>query len=399
MITEGGAKARIPLTFWSLDICLHTTASRRIESQMLPTGPIDCDIHPAVPGLAALMPHLPEPWAEILTQRGMHELDSTAYPANAPITARPDWRSKESISGRVYQNSAEVKAGINLQELTTQALDPWQTSVAICNCLYGAYLVHSEDMAAAIAQAINGWLAREWLDREPRLRASIVLPLQSPELSVAEIERWAGDRRFVQVLLPVLTDEPLGRRRYWPIYEAAERHGLAVGIHAGSMYRHPPTVIGWPTYYTEDYVAQAQAFQGALASLICEGVFDRFPTLKVVLIESGFTWMPASIWRLNKYWQGLRWEVPWLKRRPSEVVEEHVRFTLQPVDGPPHPDQLGRFMDHMGSDRLLLFSTDYPHWQFDGTDAVPEGLSPDLVKKIGRDNPLETYKRLQEVSP
>ena len=109
-----------------------------------------------------------------------------------------------------------------------------------------------------------------------------------------EIERVAADRRFVQVLLLVMHDMPLGKRHYWPIYAAAERHGLPIGIHAGSAYRHPVTPLGWPTYYTEDYAAQAPAFQQALSSLICEGVFTKFPELKVVLIESGFTWLPGA---------------------------------------------------------------------------------------------------------
>jgi len=76
-------------------------------------------------------------------------------------------------------------------------------------------------------------------------------------------------------------DMPLGKRHYWPIYAAAERHGLPVGIHAGSPIVTPVTPLGWPTYYTEDYAAQAAAFQAALSSLICEGVFTKFPELKV----------------------------------------------------------------------------------------------------------------------
>ena len=57
----------------------------------------------------------------------------------------------------------------------------------------------------------------------------------------------AGDRRFVQVLMLVMGEMPLGRRQYWPIYAAAERHGLPIGIHAGSSYRHPLTPVGWPS--------------------------------------------------------------------------------------------------------------------------------------------------------
>jgi predicted TIM-barrel fold metal-dependent hydrolase len=190
----------------------------------------------------------------------------------------------------------------------------------------------------------------------------------------------------------------LGRRHHWPIYAAAERHGLPVAVHAGSGYRHPVTAVGWPSYYSEDYNAQAQAFQSQLASLITEGVFQKHPNLKMVMLESGFTWLPPFLWRLQKYWKGTRIEIPWVDRPPFDIVREHVRFSLQPLDGPPDPDDLERLMDHMGSDELLLFSTDYPHWQFDGTDALPRGLPEGLVRKILVDNPLQTYSRLKETA-
>ena len=183
-------------------------------------------------------------------------------------------------------------------------------------------LLFSEDMGAGFARAVNDWMAAEWLDKEPRLRASIVVPMQNAELAVEEINRVAPDRRFVQILLLVMHDHPLGKRHYWPIYAAAEKHGLPVGIHAGSAYRHPVTPLGWPTYYTEDYAAQAQAFQAALSSLVCEGVFTKFPDLKVVLLESGFTWLPAHLWRLTKFWRGLRMEVPWVDRAPTDIVRQ-----------------------------------------------------------------------------
>jgi predicted TIM-barrel fold metal-dependent hydrolase len=277
-----------------------------------------------------------------------------------------------------------------------QALAPFATKFAICNCLYGVQLLFSEDMAVVFARAVNDWIRAEWLDREPRLRASIVVPVQNPELAAEEIDRCAADKRFVQILMMVSGEVPLGRRTLWPIYAAAERHGLPVGIHAGGGYRHPVTPVGWTSYYTEDYANQAVAFQSGLTSMVCEGVFTKFPQLRVVLIESGFTWLPGFLWRLTKYWHGLRMEIPWVDRSPTEIVRDAVRFTLQPVDAPPEPDQFERLLDHMGSDELLLFSTDYPHWQFDGDNVLPLGLSPELVRKIMIDNPLKAYPRLTE---
>jgi predicted TIM-barrel fold metal-dependent hydrolase len=57
---------------------------------------------------------------------------------------------------------------------------------------------------------------------------------------------------------------------------------------------------------------------------------------------------------------------------------------------------LQQAIEQMGSDRMLLFSTDFPHWHFDGLNALPDGLSPGLIKKILLENPLETYSRLRD---
>jgi uncharacterized protein len=347
-------------------------------------GGVDCDLHPAVPHLTSLLPYLNDYWRDQVTTRGMTDLVSQSYPTHSPISARPDWRP------------AKGKPGSSLADMQVQALDPFGVRYGICNPLYGVQMVFSEDMADAFCRALNDWLVKEWLDKEPRLRGSIVIPVQSVEKSVAEIERCAKDTRFVQVLMLVMGDMPLGKRAYWPIYAAAERLGLPIGIHAGSNYHNPPTSVGWGSYHIEDYVAQSQAFQTQLTSLIVEGVFARHPKLKMVMLESGFTWLPSYLWRLHKFWRGIRMETPWVDRAPLEIVRGNIRFSLQPIDAPPDPATLNRLFDHMQSDELLLFSTDYPHWQFDGDEVLPEGISPDLVRKIMIDNPHATYPRLKQ---
>src|SRR4030081_3774172 len=324
---------------------------------------IDCDVHPAVPGMQAVLLYLDAHWRPSVQDRGIDSLDSISYPPNAPLSARPDWRDP---SGR---------AGTGVAALGAQVLDRWGSGGAILNCLYGVQLVFNEDMAAAFARAINAWIATEWLDRDPGLRASMVVPLQNVDYAVDEIERCAAAKRFVQILVLAMGEMPLGRRHYWPVFAAAERHGLPLGIHAGSAYRHPVTSLGWPTYYIEDYLSQSQGFQSQVASLICEGVFTKHPALKVVLIESGVTWIPAFLWRLAKLWRGLRSEIPWVERSPRDVFRDHFRLTIQPFDAPDSPDIVRRVIDHLGSDELLLFSTDYPHWQFDGNDFLPARIT------------------------
>ena len=62
---------------------------------------------------------------------------------------------------------------------------------------------------------------------------------------------------------------------------------------------------------------------------------------------------------------------------------------------PEGPERLATNIRRIGIHRVL-FATDWPHWQFDGTDALPPGLSPALVQRIMVDNPRETYPRLKE---
>jgi predicted TIM-barrel fold metal-dependent hydrolase len=345
---------------------------------------IDCDVHPAAPTIKELLPFLEEYWRNSVVERGIPSLETNSYPARAPLSARPQWRN------------ANGQPEATLARLTGQVFGQWHADSAICNCLYGVELLFSEDMAAAFARALNDWIAKEWLDRDPRLRASIVLPTQNIELAVDEVERCAKDRRFVQILLLAMQESPLGRRHWWPLYAAAVRHRLPIAIHPGSTYRHSLTSLGWPTYYIEDYASYAQAFQSQVASLISEGAFAKFPELKVVLLESGVSWLSPFLWRFSKFWRGVRSEVPWVDRPPAEIMRDHIRLTIQPFDAP--PESVERVIDHLGSDAILLYASDFPHWQFDDDEVLPPGLPEALRRKILTDNPRATYARMTEVS-
>jgi len=360
----------------------------------LPTiGAIDCDIHPAVPNTLALLPYMDEYWRDILSgvivgvDGGIGRMELASYPPSAPLSARPDWRPPEG------------RAGASLAAMQEHALDHFGLRFAICNVLHGAQAAFSPYFGAALCRAINDWVVAEWLDRDPRLRASIVVSMVDPALAIEEIERRADDPRFVQVLVLAMGEMPLGRRVYWPIWEMAARNRLPIGIHAGSMYRHAASQSGHCTTLVEDYAMMAQGFGSQVVNLVSEGVFAKYPEMKVVLIESGVSWLPPLMWRFSKDWRGVRNEVPWLKKAPTSIIRDHVRLTVQPLDGPPDAREVERLLDHLGSDRMLLFATDYPHWQFDGDEAVPPGLPDSLLQRIMVENALETYPRLTDPIP
>jgi uncharacterized protein len=342
---------------------------------------IDCDIHNELASQEALLPYLPKEWRDYTKQFGNFGFSATVYPRNNMNAARTDaWPP----NGK--------RPGSDLPFLREQLLDAWGIEYGVLNCLSAAG-ARRLDQAAAIAQAMNEWEVAEWLDPEPRLRGSIMVPHEDGAAAAAEIDRAAKDKRFIQVIITIRTMEPLGRRKYWPMFEAAVRNDLPIGIHFGGSGGHAYSGAGWQSHYIEDHAGMSQSFQPQVVSLITEGVFERFPTLKIVLIEGGFAWVPPLLWRLDSAWKRLRAEVPHLKRLPSEYFREHFYLTTQPMEEPARPQHFHQLLEQLDMNDKLLFATDYPHWDFDAPDqAFPVRIDRDLERDIMAENARRLYR-------
>src|ERR1700730_11116468 len=183
---------------------------------------IDCDVHNEVPKPEALFKYLPDYWVEHLTNTLFKGPTESPYPPAAPPASPPG-----------SQPADGTPAGSSLSLLQEQLLDPTGVDVAVLNCLYAIDSLHNPDAAVALASAVNDWQIAEWLDRDPRLRASIVVPSQIPSLAAREIDRVGNHPGFVQGLPPARAQHPYGSRLFHPLWEAMTRHDLVAGIHFG----------------------------------------------------------------------------------------------------------------------------------------------------------------------
>jgi uncharacterized protein len=342
---------------------------------------VDCDVHCAPATMAALLPYMSEYWREYVDGAGIGLSGlAGAYPPGAPTSTTEQAREH---SGPATPASYEA--------LRDGLLDDVAPRYAILNCLTICEAHRNPYYQAALASALNDWLRAEWLDRDDRLRASMVVSTVDSDDAVAEIERLAEDTRFVQVMLPVRADAPYGNRRYHRIFEAAAERDLVIGLHAWGRSGHAPTQNGFTLFYLEDYLSNPIVVQTHILSLVSEGVFERFPALRVALIECGFAWLPPLLWRFDKDWKGVWREVPWVKSRPSEYVLRHFRATTAPAHLPASsPGHVAELVEMIGTD-WLLHASDYPHEHGPSVQALYEALDEGQTHAVRGANAAQLY--------
>lgn len=344
---------------------------------------VDCDIHPYPKQRSDLLQFLPARWREYIDTYGARGAQPFLGLMHIPRVQQ----------ARLDSMPETGPAGSDLKLMQTQLLDFYDIKYGILQPFGpggGQNLLHP-GLAVAINSAVNDWQIAYWLEPEPRLRGSLMLPQEDAEASLQELKRLEGDRRFAQITLHARSAEPLGKKRYWPIYQAAVEAGLPVAIHSSGYGQYAPSGAGWMSFYIEEHHSYAHTMQTAIISLIMEGAFERFPDLKFVVVEGGFGWAPALAWRLDKIWQRNRSELPDVKRPPSEYMRRNVWYATQPVEEPEVNSQLGDLVDWIGADRLL-FATDYPHWDMDDPRyAFKYPLKKDDLSRIFSLNAKELY--------
>jgi predicted TIM-barrel fold metal-dependent hydrolase len=350
--------------------------TRPLRDDVVAVELVDCDVHPEPASADELREYLPVAW-----QRAPDSLL-----ANTALYLPPAHPARLDAIG-----PDGAKAGSDPAFMERQLLGDAGVDVAILDPLVRRQ--KDPGFELALCQATNDWMHAKWLSRgHSRFKGSIKVPSTDPAAAIQEIERWAGHPHFVQVWLDMYADAPYGDRRYDPIYEAATRHGYPMAVHfAKGTGLSLATPVGWSSYYFEHHSLFPMGYAAHLVSLICQGTFDRIPGLRFAFLEGGCGWMLPLLWRLENHWDAMRGDLPHAKRRPWDYVRESVRWATQPIEEPLDRRHLALALELMEADRLLMFSTDYPHWDYDDPSDVVRRLPASARSRIFADNAIEFY--------
>ena len=356
---------------------------------------IDCDVHHMIAEPEELFPYLPRDYVEHIQDFGLMMPGgfSTGYTNMPKGGARADvW-------------DGDIHPANNIDMARKRHLDEYGVAAAVLtgSTVYGAAVHPNVDYAAALCRAFNDWTLDTWIAADRRFFGSISVSAVDPYQAAQEIHRLGKHPRMVQVIIPAGARMPFGNRFYHPMYEAAQEYALPVCVHFGSEgtgVSGPPTGVGYPSYYLEMRMARPQNAMAHVSSLICEGVFEKFPNLRFLFVEHDTFWVPGLMWHMDADWKSTREYTPWVKRLPSEYIRRNIRFGSQPMEQPPSVEDLKVFLRWLHADEILVFGSDYPHWDWDNPDRVLRGVSPQLGRRVFYDNARELYgDRLGELKP
>lgn len=360
-------------------------------TELVPVRVVDSDVHP-VPRRGDLVEHIPEPWRSSFFLS--HRVGDTI------IYDAPDYAHSKAMRVDTFPENGEFPGSDPDMAFRQLIMDAGSDIVILEPTVKATRL---PEATAAMATGVNGWLNAQWLDSHnnwhQRWRGSICVAIDDPRSAVAEIEQWAGHPYMAQILIKAEPRPSWGDPGYDPIWAAAVKHDLPVSCHLsrGAYETMPMPPVGFPSYNHDFMVTYSLLAANQVMSLIFDGVFDRFPALRIVFVEHAFTWILPLMWRMDAIYAA-RGTFMSIKRKPSEYVKEHIKFTTQPLDYPEDKTELTRAFEWMEADKILLYSSDYPHWTFDDPRWLVKHLPPAARENVMFRNGIETY-HLPETVP
>jgi uncharacterized protein len=358
--------------------------ARATASGATALGVIDVDGHVFEPD-DLWAAHLPARWVDerpriVRDNRGTtrYMIEGRLIPAGEGLGAWVPEGVEESACLRPGGTDAEAR-------LVDMDLEGIEQAVLYGTVSLGFGALQRPDFAAACCRAYNDWLHGYCQADPTRLLGVPSLPLQDMDLALVEAERAVDELGFASLTLPCAVgrrtiDDPWFDR----FHALAQDLDVPIGFHAGGGR------------FTYDRFVDAYAMQHALefpfnilfatTTILGGGVLERFPRLRIALLEAGAGWLPYFLERLDEHWAKRRDEFPRCPRRPSEYVAEGRVF----VSCEPEESTLAMVAELVGP-QVVVYASDYPHWdaEFPGSVAAiadRPGLTPELKDAILRGN-------------
>ncbi|MBO0730832.1 MAG: amidohydrolase family protein [Acidimicrobiaceae bacterium] len=255
-------------------------------------------------------------------------------------------------------------------EIVLRAMDQMgiDYSILFPTTLLNIGILPEIDVQSALMWAYACWLTERVLPRQPRLRTLVCLPFNDPEASLRMVQTFGEREGVVGFVVGSTFHHPVHSKRYLKTYAAIEQLGKPIAFHS---------TYNWHDRLTEQFnkfllahgIGRTLYNVVHLANWTINGIPERFPGLRVIWIESGVTWIPFVMQRLDAEYMMRSSEAPLLRKRPSEYMQEYY-YTAQPLEVTRYEAMLRQTFEMIDARNHLLYASDYPHWDFDLPSAI-----------------------------
>jgi uncharacterized protein len=246
----------------------------------------------------------------------------------------------------------------------------WMDAIGIDQlCLFptpmlGLGLTPRPEVEVGMARAYNRWLCDVVLAQEPRIKASLYLPLNDPEATYKMVKDFAGKKGVIGFTICSPHYKAVYDNAYMKTYALIEEMGLPLVFHGAFAWGQDKSVSLCNRFIAVHALGFSWFNILHCTNWLVNGMPERFPKLKVIWVESGLAWIPFLMQRLDNEWMMRSSEVPLLKKRPSGYMRE-MHYSTQPMEMVNNREALELTFKMINAETQLLYASDYPHWDMD----------------------------------
>ena len=219
------------------------------------------------------------------------------------------------------------------------------------------------EVEVALSHAYNRWLVEHVLAEEPRIRTMLYLPFNDPAATYRAVKEFTGKPGVVGFMVTSNRYRPVHHNDYMKTYALLEESNLPIAFH-GAYNWNDQSMLMVNRFISAHALGFVWYNLVHLTNWVINGLGERFPKLKVLWIESGLAWLPFIMQRLDNEYMMRTADAPALKKLPSDYIRD-MYFTNQPMEKTGDMALLETTFRLIKAETQLLYSSDYPHWDFD----------------------------------
>jgi uncharacterized protein len=249
--------------------------------------------------------------------------------------------------------------------LTRRWMDSMGVDIAI---LFPTPMLHlglhpQVEVEVALSYAYNRWLVEHVLAEEPRIRTMLYLPFNDPAATYRMVKEFTGKPGVVGFMVTSNRYRPVHHNDYMKTYALLEESKQPIAFH-GAYNWNDQSMLMVNRFISAHALGFVWYNLVHLTNWVINGLGERFPKLKVLWIESGLAWLPFIMQRLDNEYMMRTADAPALKKLPSDYIRD-MYFTNQPMEKTGDIALLETTFRVIKAETQVLYSSDYPHWDFD----------------------------------